>query len=593
MFAMKKKNIIVSLFCGLLLSSCSLDYENTGAITPDGVWENEDMINAYLTNIYGSMLPGWPISANNTDEGMNGPTDMSQYVRGEITVDNCAQGLDYKNIDKINYFLTNLENVTVITEEEKKQLKGQALFWRAWDYWGKVFSLGGVPLILEPQDVSDINSLLVSRNSTTECVTQILEDLDEAIACLPDTWENEDYGRIDKGCAMAFKGRVLLQYASPLFNPNNDQKRWQDAYEANKAAVDFLQRIGKGLYEGNFADIWYDEQNKEVIMVNQYYYPDHALDQKNIRPLPLTKDMADQNEAILPLLMAYPKLDGTPLELDLNRLETDDKYNEQFLTDFYTNRDPRFLATFACPGMEYYCPDILPNEMKFWNAFREENGLYISLLYDEISKDGAHSSNFYQRKGLDDLSVTEVYNGETDWIEIRFAEVLMNMGEAANEVGKTNEALQVLYDIRKRAGIQSTDGKYGITATNQTEIREAYIKERYIEFAYEGKRWADLRRWKRFDILNDLKYRSTLYPVITDYSIVQNGQFDWTKDMLDPEVRKLFRFKYIECVDGDKDIYKFNLDLNHWFYPIKKDDLDRNSKLEQNNEWGGTFDPLK
>ena len=116
---------------------------------------------------------------------------------------------------------------------------------------------------------------------------------------------------------------------------------------------------------------------------------------------------------------------------------------------------------------------------------------------------------------------------------------------------------------------------------------------RRIEFAYEGKRWNDLRRWKRFDILNNLKYRSTLYPILEDYSIVQNGQFDWTKDMLDPDVRKLFHFEYIECVDGDKNIYRFNLDLNHWFYPIKKDDLDRNSKLEQNNEWGGTFDPLK
>ena len=101
---MKKKNIIVGLFCSLLLGSCSLDYENTNAIIPDRVWENPDMVNAFLTDIYGSMMPGWPISANNTDEGMNGPTDMSQYVRGEITVDNCAQGLDYKNIDKINYF---------------------------------------------------------------------------------------------------------------------------------------------------------------------------------------------------------------------------------------------------------------------------------------------------------------------------------------------------------------------------------------------------------------------------------------------------------------------------------------------------------
>ena len=590
---MKKKNIIVGLFCSLLLGSCSLDYENTSAITPDGVWENPDMVNAFLTNIYGSMMPGWPISANNTDEGMNGPADMSQYVRGEITVDNCAQGLDYKNIDKINYFLANLESVTVLNEDEKKQLRGQALFWRAWDYWGKVFTLGGVPLILQPQDVSDLNSLLVARSSTSECVKQILADLDEAIASLPDKWENEDYGRIDKGCAMAFKGRMLLQYASPLFNPNNDQQRWQDAYDANKAAVDFLKSVGKGLYEGNFADIWYDEQNKEVIMVNQFYYPDHALDQKNIRPEPLSKDGASNNQAILPLLMAYPKIDGTPLELDLNKLASDDAYNEKFVDEFYTNRDPRFHATFFCPGTSYPCPDRLPNGMNFWNAWKLMDGLYVTMIQDELNTGYPQGTNFFQRKGLDELGTSEVYNAETDWVEIRFAEVLMNMGEAANEIGKSDEALQVLYDIRKRAGIQSTDGKYGITAVSQDEIREAYITERYIEFAYEGKRWDDLRRWKRFDIMNDIKYRSTLNLVINDNSLVSNGTFDWTWSMEDPDVRKLFHFEYIECVDGDKNIYRFNLDLNHWFYPIKKDDLDRNSKLEQNNEWGGTFDPLK
>lgn len=590
---MKKKNIIVGLFCSLLLGSCSLDYENTSAITPDGVWENADMVNAFLVNIYGSMMPGWPISANNTDEGMNGPTSMSQYVRGEITIDNCAQGLDYKNIDKINYFLANLENVTVLSETEKKQLKGQALFWRAWDYWGKVFSLGGVPLILQPQDVSDLNSLLVPRSSTSDCVKQILADLDEAIASLPDKWENENYGRIDKGCAMAFKGRMLLQYASPLFNPDNNQQRWQDAYDANKAAVDFLKSVGKGLYEGNFADIWYDEQNKEVIMVNQFYYPDHAFDQKSIRPEPLTKDGASNNQAILPLLMAYPKIDGTPLELDLSKLATDDAYNEKFVEEFYTNRDPRFYATIFCPGTYYPCPDRLPNGMNFWNAWKLMDGLYVTMIQDELNTGYPQGTNFFQRKGLDELGTSEVYNAETDWVEIRFAEVLMNMGEAANEIGKSDEALQVLYDIRKRAGIQSIDGKYGITAVSQDEIREAYITERYIEFAYEDKRWDDLRRWKRFDIMNDIKYRSTLNLVINDNSLVENGNFDWTWSMESPEVRKLFHFDYIECVDGDKSIYKFNLDMNHWFYPIKKDDLDRNSKLEQNNEWGGSFDPLK
>lgn len=44
---MKKKNIFISLMFGLLMGSCSLDYENTSAITPDGVWENPDMVNAF------------------------------------------------------------------------------------------------------------------------------------------------------------------------------------------------------------------------------------------------------------------------------------------------------------------------------------------------------------------------------------------------------------------------------------------------------------------------------------------------------------------------------------------------------------------
>lgn len=298
-------------------------------------------------------------------------------------------------------------------------MRGQALFWRAWDYWGKVFSLGGVPLILKPQDVSDINSLLVPRSTTTECVTQILADLDEAIASLPDKWENEDYGRIDKGCAMAFKGRVLLQYASPLFNPNGDLQRWQEAYKANKEAVEFLKSIGKGLYEGDFADIWFDERNKEVIMVNQYYYPDHALSQNAIRPMPLTRDYADLNQAILPLVMAFPKIDGTPLELDLDKLATDKEYNQQFLTDFYTNRDPRFHATIFCPGMRYPCGTDLPNGMNYWNAWRKDGALNISLIQDELNVGVSSGANFYQMKGVDDLGTLYVYQGETDWIEIR------------------------------------------------------------------------------------------------------------------------------------------------------------------------------
>lgn len=587
---MRNKILLLGL-CLVILNSCSLDYENTGVINPDNVWKDKTMISGFLTDIYGNMMPGWPIAANNTDEGMDKPAGMSQYVRGQITIDNSGISFNYSNIDKINFFLDQIERTNILTEVEKNQLKGQALFWRAWDYWGKVFSLGGVPLILSPQDVTDYESLFVERSSTSDCVNQIIKDLDDAISMLPDKWEDENYGRIDKGCAMAFKGRVLLQYARPLFNVNNDSKRWENAYKANKDAIDFLNKMGKGLYEGKFEDIWYDEKNKEVIMVNQYFYPDHTFNQNSIRPEPLTQLSSNRNQAIMSLITAFPLKNGEKFEIDLQRLESDDEYNAKVLETLYTGLEPRFYATIFCPGTEYPCKDVL-NDMKYWNTWSiNEKGEYKTMVLDQLNLSvGGGASGFFQKKGLSrNLTKQTVNQAEVDWIEIRYAEVLMNYGECANELDKKSEAIKVLHDIRKRAGIKSDDGTYGIIAETKDEIRQAYIDERLIEFAYEGKRWNDLRSWKRYDILNSIKYRSGLYPVIKDNKLIQN--FDWNKDMYDSEIRKLFKLDYIECLDGDTQYY-FNLDLNHWFYPINKNDLDRNSKLKQNKEWGGDFDPL-
>lgn len=598
-------NIKSSIACSLLtivLYGCSLDYTNTGTISPDNVWTDKAMISAFLADIEGGMKPGWPLGdANNSDEGMNGNASMTDYQRGEISVDNNGQGLSYGNIDKINFFLKQIENVdsSVLTEVEKREMVGQALFWRAWAYWGMVNIVGGVPLILEPQDVTNVESLFRSRNSTSECMTQIFKDLDDAISMLPNEWTGTNYGRIDKGCAMAYKGRLLMWWASPLFNPSNNQDRWQAAYDTNKEALEFLRSQGKGLYQGKFEDIWYDERNCEVVMVNQFYYPDHTFNQNVIRPLRLTKDNPNNNQAILPLLLAYPKKDGTKLTLDIDRLATDPAYNAQFVDEFYLDRDPRFYATIFSPGTVYPVPDLTGGQ-RYWPAWKkvenpdEPKGFqYASMVKDQlVDSEQATNTCFHQLKGLDKtLTIALVGNAAIDWIEIRFAEVLLNYGECANEIGKSAEALQVLYDIRKRAGIENKDGKYGITASTTSEIRQAYIDERFIELAYEGKRWGDLRRWKRFDILNNLKHRNALWLIAGKE--VNPATFDWTNDMSEPEVRKMFSFDFIECPEGDKSIYKFNLSMNHWFYPIKKNDLDRNSKLEQNNEWGGTFDPLK
>ena len=72
---MKRFKLLAGLLCAFFMYGCSLDYENTNGITPDGVWKDAKMIDAFLSNIYGNMMPGWPIAANNEW------TDRNESVR--------------------------------------------------------------------------------------------------------------------------------------------------------------------------------------------------------------------------------------------------------------------------------------------------------------------------------------------------------------------------------------------------------------------------------------------------------------------------------------------------------------------------------
>ena len=594
----KYRKILAScLLGGILLAQTSckegLDYENVNTIVPEAVWEDPAMINAFFIDIQGGLNPGWRYDGESSDEGAHSAKSMGSYLRGMITVDNCNVSLDYNYIDKINFFLTNLANVTsdVMADDEKALLAAQAKFWRAWTYWGMVQNVGGVPLILEPQDATDKESLYHERNKTSECIAQIVQDLDDAISVLPGRWQDEanDYGRITKIAAIAFKGRVLLWYASPLFNPEHKKERWEVAYQVNKEAVEMALKEGYGLYP-DFKQIWKEERNSEVIMSNQYFYPGHPMGNF---PFPLG---SVSNQPLLSLLMAFPLKDGSFLSIDLERLKYDSDYNQKFMTEFYTDRDDRFYTSVYCGGTPYPRKELTAGQtedMTFWHAWKrnDKDQKYDMLITDYGFVGDPGFTGFAQLKGVDQsLTYSMRENGQTDWLEIRFAEVLMNMGECANELGKSNEALDVLFQIRRRAGIEAgEDARYGITSNSMDEIREAYIKERQVEFAYESKRFGDLRRWKRFDILNKQGARHGIYLVLKPGAPLPSKY----ETIMEPEIRKNFQMDYIDNLDGDPTYY-FNLDLNHWFYALNPNQISQSmNKLKQNNEWGGDFDPLQ
>lgn len=562
--------ILLPLF---LLTSCTkvLDKENLGVFGGEEVWTSETMTAAYLNNIYSTQMPGWPYDGTASDEATGGDPGMNSFLQGTATIDS-RNNWQYSVIDRINLFLSKIDG-TPYSPEKIKAFKGQALFWRAWTYFSMVKDYGGVPLILGVQDYKNTDALFVKRNKTSECFAQIGKDLDDAISMLPDAFTGADFGRIDKGAALAFKGRVTLFYASPLFNPTNDAARWQAAYTATEAAKDFLESKGKGLYS-SFKDIWYVEGNKEVVMVNQFYKPDHYVSQATIRPIFITKDAWGANEATLFLVNSFPMKDGSAF----------DPAKPLAYDTLFKYRDDRFYATLAYNGSAYNTPDFKPGE-KIWTGYTSDGTSLEKIIH--FNNAPAGRSGFWQIKGLDPgLSKTDVHFGTVDWVEIRFAEVLMNYGEAANETGNTAEALQVLYAIRQRAGILPGTGNYGVTANSVSTIREAFIKEWSVEFAFEGKRWNDLRRWRRFDILNSQQTRKAVVmwlkpgaqaPAISD-------------NIYDPAVWSRFTPKNIPNIDNP---YTFNVPDKFYFYGIPKTHLDKNANLEQNKDWGGTFDPLQ
>ncbi len=83
-------------------------------------------------------------------------------------------------------------------------------------------------------------------------------------------------------------------------------------------------------------------------------------------------------------------------------------------------------------------------------------------------------------------------NLDQDWIELRYADILLLHAETLNETGSpAATVLKVLDPIRTRAGLKVLDP----TVLNTKEkVKKAILDERRLELALEGQRWFDLVR---------------------------------------------------------------------------------------------------
>lgn len=590
----KLKYIVLGSFfalCGMTTSCDTLDIDNLESYDESMVWDDVNLVTAYVNNLYAECFGNWDAAADETSEQVAG---IPWYLGTVTETGDSYKKWTYTEMRHINEAIQRLEQGT-IDQETANSLLGQAYFMRAYMYYWMVCYHGGVPYIKVPQD-KDKDDLYVKRNSTAECFQFMIEDLDHAISLLPEKIESNssDYGRIDQCFAKAWKAKTLLLKASPQFNPNNPYGNayWQEAYEAAKEAYDFCVAHGVSLTP-NYGDIWLDEGGPEVIFAVINSNPNKVSNwEYATRPCSVSRDKPYHGPT-WEFVKMMPMLDGKLYDDPTGKYYVGDE--NDLLKSFWLNRDPRFDEVCLYNGKLYPVAGKPSN-------YRQYNALGLSSPDDQYGTNPAAHTNavnndiftgMYVYKAADVSLIQEsVMTYDIDYILMRFAELMFIYAEAANETGHSDMAVEMLKQIRQRAGIEAgADGLYGMKVANREEIRQAILDERNIELCFEGHRFWDLRRTRNMMHLNGWTKHGieaiAINPDGTDMDLNEAKAKIDNNELTTGDFRYVIhQVPYTEAAERE-----FVIEESFYFFPIQKVNLDENPNLEQNNNWGGTFNP--
>jgi len=338
---------------------------------------------------------------------------------------------------------------------------------------------------------------------------------------------------------------------------------YRESYKASK-------EIGKkhSLYDvnadkvSNFKNIFLVKNNCEVILARRHndsptsinsgdYSGGHSWGYDFAQcPKPQAWGAGNKDAPYLEMVEAFEHIDGTSGILDRMQIQ-----QGLWTTDeLWANKDPRFFATIYTQNTAWKGAMVdYHNGLRLPDGTIQNDGSYQGVLaLGTQSVDNGFGTGFGIMKYLDEGNNTLQFPGisSTDYLVFRYGEVLLNLAEAAFELGETGEALGAVNEIRERAGIAPLE------SIDRDKIRH----ERKVELAFEGHRYWDVRRWRiAVDVLS--KPNSGL------------------RYILDYETGK-YRLQVLDNVDGtgtSPNFYEHN-----YYFPITLSRTGNNPNLQEN-----------
>lgn len=326
-----------------------------------------------------------------------------------------------------------LEHVPAIGMDEhlKERYLAEAKFLRAWYYFNLVKTFGDVPLVLQ----AELEAYDLARAPKQQVYDQIIQDLEEAIAVLPQASEYAvaDRGHATKGAAQAYLGKVYLYL-----------------HNFQKAEELFAAVIHSGEY--NLDPDYYGMFLRDGENSSEHIFQVQFLNDQGAQP---------QNNQ-LSVVMGSRARNGWGFNLPT-----------QDFVDAFEVGDPR-LSNSVYKNGDMMIDDLVANVGNSTTGYL--NKKYYVPEYERVG--GA------LQPGRDD-------------IYMRFGKVLLWYAEAANENGHLQEALTSLNRVRARARGDNASILPDITETNKEALREKIWHEQRVEFGQEFERFFELVRQGR------------------------------------------------------------------------------------------------
>lgn len=337
--------------------------------------------------------------------------------------------------NEVIYYTSN--KIPFSVESDKLRIIGEALFLRASSYFNLAKNWGDVPLITEPF-FSQGPDMYVARTPVNKVYEQIVADLVLAEQYLPTTRTDGMRIRATKAAAQALYCDVLLTRGYTSFAASDDFTNVITM--ADKVLVNTNYRL---LIGANYSDIF---------------------------------RLGNTNESIFEIWSDY----------------------EQSATQGYCNY---FLPRAYDHSRPYGGECIMVPSHSLDNAYKGEPddlryGTTIAFLTgSEAAYYDKNNENIpYGNKYLGTVTNPGIQRYSDDNVIIyRLPDVILSKAEALIKTGKASEGMDLVNDIRERAGLGEK------TASSDSEALDILLAERRKEFAFEGKRWYDLVRTNKVD----------------------------------------------------------------------------------------------